>query len=433
MSSAHLTENEIDRYRRKVMAAKELFAANEHVSVCDNCYQRYTEGEDFETGYNFIRSEMREAEQEVADHLRYEEMVAYVNGELNEADGDISRTHLEECAQCDSDVADLRLFKSTIGGADPPKLAGRGLFGWQGFLESRPFQVFLAAAASVLVVLGVVWFATATLRSRVDDLEAELAQIRSNDVLSEQLAKGLEPRESQVGTSSVAVSPSSRTVVLNDGAAKVTFDGESALAGLEGIPHEYAELVKSALRTGRLSIPVALFKGAGGGAIRSVGSRAEEPFHLIGPAKITVASNRPTFRWTPMKGAERYVVFVRINGSDEQIESGPVVSTQWTPDKPLASGRVYSWVVEALKDGNRYYVPSDESPSVLFKVLETRKVRELEQARNASRNSHLVMSLLYAREGLIAEARRELKALKSKNPESSQVQALLDSLQRERR
>ncbi|PYP83487.1 MAG: hypothetical protein DMF61_22970 [Blastocatellia bacterium AA13] len=429
MRSEHLTENEIDRCRTKVMAAGELFAAHDHMAACDACYYRFTEGEDLDGHYDFILSEMREAEHETAPHLRYEEMVAYVNGQNDGADGDVSRTHLEECAQCDSDVADLRLFKSTIGGADHPKTVSQGAFGKQGF-GIRALQLSLAAAASVLLVLGAVWLATATLRSRVDGLQGDLAQIRSADeTLREQLSEDRAARELQAVSSSATSSTASAMVTLKDGVSEITFDGKSALSGLESVPNKFLEPVKSALRSGRLSIPAVLFKGYGGGVTRS-GAGVEEPFHLIAPAKITVASNRPAFRWTPMQGAERYIVYVRDSASDEQIESGPLTSPEWTPDKPLASGRVYSWSVEALKDGQRYYAPSAESPSVVFKILEGTKAQELEQAKRASHNSHLLMSVLYAREGLITEAQKELRALKAENPRSDQVKSFISDLRR---
>ncbi|HEU4390353.1 MAG TPA: zf-HC2 domain-containing protein [Blastocatellia bacterium] len=426
MISAHLSENEIDRYRKRVMAASELFAASDHLSLCDDCYDRFTSGDDLDAEHSFILSQVNEAVTEVADHLRYEEMVAYVNGEMDEADTEVLRDHLEECVRCDSDVADLRLFKSTIGGAHDAKPVTRSLSG--NWYREKTFQVPLAAAATVFIVLGAVWFASARLRTRVDGLQAEVAQIRgANETLREQLAQEIQSHNSESFATSVNPA-SSAAIVLKDGAANISFDGAGTLTGVE-VPQQYAGLVESALRTGRLPLPAGLFREEGAGAARAA-TGSGEAFHLIAPAATTIASNQPTFRWTPMDGATRYIVFVRDKDSDEQIESPPLTSAEWTPDKPLAGGRTYSWSVEALIDGKRYYSPSAESPRVLFKVLAPGKAETLDRARKSTGNSHLVMGVLYAREGLFAEARKELKALQAENPNSSQVTSLIESLRR---
>ena len=405
------------------MAASEMFAASEHLHVCDTCYDRFTSGDDLDAEHDFILSQISEAAEEVPDHLRYEEMVAYVSGEMDEADTEVLRAHLEECGRCDSDVADLRLFKSTLGGAHEPKPATRRLFGTR--LREKTFQIPLAAAAGVLIVIGAGWFASATLRSRVDGLQAEVAEIReANEALREQLAKDAKTHESESFTSRAG----SPVIALKDGVANITLDEAGTLSGVD-VPQQYAGLVESALRTGRLPIPAGLFRAEAGGVARSAAS-SEEPFHLVGPAATTIASNRPTFRWTPMDGATRYTVFVRDKTSDEEIESGPLTSVEWTPDKPLAGGHTYSWSVEALKDETRYYAPSAESPSVLFKVLEPGKTEALDRVRRATGNSHLVMGVLYAREGLFAEAKKELKALQAENPNSNQVKSLIESLRR---
>jgi hypothetical protein len=62
-----------------------------------------------------------------------------------------------------------------------------------------------------------------------------------------------------------------------------------------------------------------------------------------------------------------------------------------------------------------------------FKVLSEDKVRELNQLKAVSQ-SHLPLGLFYAREGMIAEAKREFGILAESNPRSVLIKKLLNEI-----
>jgi len=101
------------------------------------------------------------------------------------------------------------------------------------------------------------------------------------------------------------------------------------------------------------------------------------------------------------------------------------------PEKPLERGHTYSWtIVATLKNGNRVYVPGSGSPPAKFKILDKSATTELERAKSESTGSHTLMAILYARHGLVGDAKKELKALKAENPKAQIITRLQRSLKK---
>jgi hypothetical protein len=146
-----------------------------------------------------------------------------------------------------------------------------------------------------------------------------------------------------------------------------------------------------------------------------------------------VLSERPTFKWEPLAGAERYVVFVRDMTSDVEIESQAITGTEWTPEASLMRGHTYAWAVEAVKDGRRIHAPAAQSADARFKILDKTQADELTRAKSAAVGSHLVMGIMYARYGLVNEAETELRTLRAENPRNQVVGRLVKSLRSKRR
>jgi hypothetical protein len=101
----------------------------------------------------------------------------------------------------------------------------------------------------------------------------------------------------------------------------------------------------------------------------------------------------------------------------------------WTPLKPLKRGRIYSWQVKALKEGQEFKSPRPPAPEAKFRILDQTKADELVQAQRAYASSHLTLGLLYAQAGLLDEAEQEFQALEQSNPDSAIVRQLLVSVQ----
>jgi hypothetical protein len=110
-------------------------------------------------------------------------------------------------------------------------------------------------------------------------------------------------------------------------------------------------------------------------------------------------------------------------------ESGPVAGSQWTPDRPLAPGGVYTWEIVARRGDVEAMAPGPRSEEARFRVLTAEEASELERAVGESRGSHLALGVLYARAGLLDDAERELAQVVAANPRSAAVRRLVASVQ----
>src|SRR6185369_9065987 len=182
---------------------------------------------------------------------------------------------------------------------------------------------------------------------------------------------------------SVEVQPEAAPVVaqLNDGARVVSVDQEGKLSGADSLPASYQELVKRALTSQRIERSSQLQGLTRPPSTLMGGSEQAREFSVLEPAGIVLLSNRPTFRWSRFEGASDYVVEIY----DEQFKlvmSSPQVTTvSWAATQPLPRGRVYSWQVKAMKDGQETTMPRPPAPQAKFRVIDQTKANELAKAK----------------------------------------------------
>ncbi|MGH9838167.1 MAG: hypothetical protein ACREEM_05225, partial [Blastocatellia bacterium] len=70
--------------------------------------------------------------------------------------------------------------------------------------------------------------------------------------------------------------------------------------------------------------------------------------------------------------------------------------------------------------------PDASLPDAKFKVLEGEKASELSMLKQV--NSRLALGIFFAREGMIAEAEKEIQILSERNPELPELQRVVRSL-----
>ena len=157
----------------------------------------------------------------------------------------------------------------------------------------------------------------------------------------------------------------------------------------------------------------------------------KDQFSVLEPAGSVLLTDKPAFRWSTLDGATGYVVEVY----DEQfnlVSSSPQLSNaSWTTTLPR--GKVYSWQVKAIKDGQEITSPRPPAPQAKFRVVDQAKANELAQAKRAYGSSHLTLALLYADAGLLKEAEQQLRLLRRTNPNSDLANKLLRQIQTLRR
>jgi hypothetical protein len=201
----------------------------------------------------------------------------------------------------------------------------------------------------------------------------------------------------------------------------------SVLASLSTLPEVQRHEVAAVLRAGRLERPPEIVGLLGAGAILR-GKAAATEIRPLSPLGTAVRDGRPTFRWSPLAGAESYRVTVFDRDFHPVAAGVPDSRTEWTPEVPLAAGTVYAWQVKARRGEQEVTAPGPGSPQALFRVLPEERWAAVEDAAGQVRGSRLALGVLYARAGLVDDAERELQAAVQEHPGSAEVRSLLASV-----
>ncbi|HYI12219.1 MAG TPA: hypothetical protein VEK57_24410 [Thermoanaerobaculia bacterium] len=167
---------------------------------------------------------------------------------------------------------------------------------------------------------------------------------------------------------------------------------------------EWQRAVTRALRSERLPFPKSLEELSGPeDTVRGGTGSAER----VAPAGVVVDEVRPTFTWPSRKGGT-YTLFV-FDDDREVMQSPRLQRPRWTPDRDLPRGRTLTWQVEVTGLEDFETIPSPPSPPARFRIVKEAEHRELVEARERHPGDHLLLSILYARNGMRAEALEALR------------------------
>jgi predicted anti-sigma-YlaC factor YlaD len=416
--SAHLSPQELDQYRRRLYPAIDLLAADDHLAECEQCRERLGQLVPTAQAWQTLRASV--SSEGKLDHLSYEQLAAYVDKKLNEVQRNAIENHLDLCRMCAAEFQDLRDFSHELESLPPspdqspaismPKVSSPG--GWRQFTELLKVRWPVLAGATVvlLAIAGILYF-----------------QLR-----------GAQQSPPVIVTASPTPLPSSPTppgiesgspntiLALNDGAGRVTLDQEGRLLTPQPLPAAYEHMIKRALETGRVEMPLLAELNVKTGSL--MGGREKAPFKLISPVAKVIEYNDPYLRWEALSGAASYTVSIFDANFNLVYMSPSLTVNEWRVPQSLPWGSVYSWQVKAVKDGQVITVPEPPAPEAKFKILELEKARELPGARGTYGWSHLTLGLLYAQAGMRDEAAQELQVLVDANPSSPLARKLLRSV-----
>ncbi len=435
----HLTQKQVEDYCRQQLRVAELLSVSDHLGECEACRGRVESAMSCDAALFAMRAEVFSeaagisSTQAMRAHLTEEQTASYVDRKLSGEELQIVSDHLSSCGQCALAVDDLDAFRNEIAPSlereyHPATVPSTAESWWQRTFASLPafFQVStrpaFGAAMAVLLLALTGWFIWWTLRDREPKQEIVALPAPTSQPTP----------ESQPAPTS---QPASAPVVaqLNDGQGQLTLDQEGKLSGADGLPPAYQNMVKEALATRRIERSSQL-KGLARPSSSLMGTDNQgSEFSVIEPAGKVLMSNRPTFRWTQMKGATAYVVEVYDDKFNLVTSSPQLTNNSWTAPQSLARGKVYAWQVKAIKDGQEFTSPRPPAPQAKFRVLDQAKANEIMNARRAYPSSHLALGLLYAEAGLLDEAERELRLLQKANPGSEIARSLLNQIQALRR
>jgi hypothetical protein len=398
--SEHPTKQELEDYRRRVLAPAEFLSVHRHVTACPLCAAQCNSVAQSERDLGHLHEALISAPDDTPYHLSAVEASAYVRGTLDEIDLEIAESHLEVCATCQREIEQLKV--------QPVVTGPRRWFSFPFTNSWQPVRVAMTVLFAATLILLALWL----LRSKPAENTAAGPQNSSTP-------------DSQVSSQPQPQPDTQFALVLNDSGRKVTVDQRGSLAGLEQLPVRVQERVRAALQTGRLEAPAALAQLAGQQSTLLGESGNGVPFRLIGPLGQIVRNQQPTFRWRALPGAQSYKVTVTDADLNEVATSPPLNTTQWKITKPLQPGGIYSWQVAAMKDGVAVTSPVLPAPQARFKVIDSSTARMLQQAEHTYSNSHLTLGVLYAESGLLDEAEQQLRILVRDNPNVTIADQLL--------
>jgi len=429
--SEHLSSEQLERFNERKLSAAELNWLFDHASVCLSCRQQLGPFQQAQATFAELRSALRNDAREPLTHLRYDQLAAYLDRSADETEREIIESHLEICASCTADAQDLRVFQADMPSSEVKPAVGEPSGFWEKIkaLWQRPsFRIPLQLAGATMVVLVVVWVATLPLRRQVAELRAQLdAAQQKNDELRQQSAstEQLKSQLAELQQSQLSLrNPNAQE--LSDGGRVVAVDMQGHVTGMEPLPPPVELAVKAALVNADQSSELRSLVGKAG-TLMGGGSKGVS-FGLLSPIGTFVESDRPTFRWQPVKGAAGYAVNIIDSHFNNVATSGRLSDTEWTAQQPLKRDELYSWQVTAIKDGQEIISPVPPAPEARFKVLESSKAESLSRARTSYPHSHLILGALYRQAGLLDAAEREFKELLAANPTSAAARKLLEGV-----
>jgi anti-sigma factor RsiW len=202
---------------------------------------------------------------------------------------------------------------------------------------------------------------------------------------------------------------------------------EASLAGLETLPARERQRVQAALGSGVAQAPAWLAE-LGPAPEALMGEAPPESFRIVAPVATAVVEDRPAFRWQALPGATGYEVAISDEALRVVAHGGPVTGTSWTPDQPLARGRVYLWQVTAHRGGESVSAPAPPAPVAKFRVLDQGTARVLDDATRAHPEADLLLGILYTEAGVRDTAIARLVRVPPADPHFPMAARTLDVL-----
>ncbi|HUK92333.1 MAG TPA: hypothetical protein VLZ81_18165 [Blastocatellia bacterium] len=433
----HLTEETVRRFRARGLSPLELAAAHDHADGCEYCHGWLFGGTRFKAALSSANRAVGEARSE--PHLSFEQMADYVDSQFERHDIETIEIHISVCEQCRDEVSELASLRDTITIGHAPSVKEET----ESLSRNRPlgwfsWRVGLAAAALALCFLVLLVIAL-RYRSRVGGLESRLAGIeKANAELSAKvesdraMAKRLATLEheaqqsEQPGQSDTGETGKLLVAVVNDGSGQIGVNQQGGITGLSGLSSSDQEAIKLAFAKGQVRRSADLAAvNPGQGALLGPNENTEPGKRaLIGPVATLVQEDRPKFSWRSVAGASQYVVEVYDTNMTPVTSSPPLNTLEWRPSAALKRGVVFVWQVRSNVDGAEVLMPRPSEPEARFKIIESSKMMHLKQELDAHQDSHLFAGLIFARYGLMVDARREFQVLARMNPDSSVARKL---------
>ncbi len=110
----HLTDEQIESYRKRTMKPDGLLSADKHFLSCEDCRARLTESGRLQAAFRNVKQNLQSAPRASPAHLEYELLEAYVDNRSDALDWEIIESHIEICADCAGELQELQTFAAML-------------------------------------------------------------------------------------------------------------------------------------------------------------------------------------------------------------------------------------------------------------------------------------------------------------------------------
>jgi hypothetical protein len=483
----HLVPEEIEQYQRRTLTPAQLLRVDDHIASCASCRSLVARSQPTAEAMHALRVDLCATAGREPEHLDYERLAAYIDGELDAVEREVAESHTAVCASCATAVQELRSFQALIGtrpareyspAPDPGGWHRVRRFGFLPPLKPLGLAAGVAMATAFLLFLAVVQPLRREL-SRQQRLARDLGPVRAKPTPRVPPSPGPQ-RHSLTPPTPPRRSPADlqlAAVELRAQVARREQEVRQARRESQRLLHETQQLRQALVRQthgpppsvephappstrlvlndhgqqwlkdehGRLvrvqappeAVQLAINQGIQlppdlaliqrrDGTTRG-GSSDRGTITVRAPARIATEEDQPLFTWAPMPEVLSYHIVVTDYGSSGMIVAeGDIAAAtlEWRPQTPLPRGRIYEWQVRALRDG----AVAARSQPVRFKVVGQEALASIMAARRTG--SHLIIGTLCARAGLVEQAEKEFRVLQAANPHSALARQLLQSVRR---
>ena len=380
----HLSNPELQAFLRRDLSPVQLLELDNHLAGCQACRTALER----ESKAGALVASLQNTFALNEPHLEYEQLLSLAEGKKISSE---LEHHAVNCRSCRRELEYLRQFVTQIAETlrSSPSVQSISKPARVNRWRLHPVWTGLATAALIAGVAVLYWRAS-----------FHPAQV-----------------ENTVAT-------------LRDGDLQLSLDRSGQLHGAEGLQPDERDALKAALATGRL--PTSALPNLSGRQQETMLGPANPvaaTFKVLSPINRVVMDDRPAFAWEPLPASSGYRVRIYAAGYRKVAESPFLRGTSWQSTVILPRGQVYTWTVTAEGPRGEVREPAPPQPEAAFQVMSADVAAEVDNALRNHSTDHLLLAVLYARGGAVAEARAQLDLLAIQNPNSpvdAQLKASLD-------
>jgi anti-sigma factor RsiW len=169
--SEHLTDEQIEGYRKRELQPQQLLAADRHCLSCERCRSRLNESGKLQAAFKNLKENLQTGARERPEHLEYGLLEAYVDNRVDELDREIVESHIALCADCADELQELQAFAAMLRSAATAEAKPTEKVSlWQRWFSfNTPMAVFRLAGAAVallLIAAGAIFMVNNVLNSK---------------------------------------------------------------------------------------------------------------------------------------------------------------------------------------------------------------------------------------------------------------------------